>query len=247
MRGDLKNGIDGGVDDGLSRGHMRLAELLHDRNAGGVALPEHARQMRARDQIRDQRGGKGGYGARKKPERRRSRRARHFPMAGRRILAPRRLHRHAIDRLAPHRTRQARRRRAGRTRAGAPQPERIEMRQAQRPRAGGGIRATGRASLRDMAERIGAFVAKGGRIRRAAAAHRIENDEERARHAYCATAAASTASMLKAAANRARVYSLRGLPKISCAGPCSTTTPWRMTSTSVASAFTTFRSWLMNI
>ncbi len=80
------------------------------------------------------------------------------------------------------------------------------MRQAQRPRAGGANPRRPRcASLRDMAERIGAFVAEIGCVRGAAAAERIQNEQNGARH-YCATAlSAPTASMRNAAANSARV------------------------------------------
>ena len=58
-------------------------------------------------------------------------------------------------------------------------------------------------------------------------------------------AAYPSASTRKAAANSARVYSFLGWAKISAAGPASTTLPCRITMSSAASAFTTFRSWLM--
>ena len=51
-----------------------------------------------------------------------------------------------------------------------PAPEAVAVAQAQR------------ASLDDMAERIGALIAIGRSIRRAAAADRIEDDDHRAAH-----------------------------------------------------------------
>ena len=54
------------------------------------------------------------------------------------------------------------------------------------------------------------------------------------------------ASILKAAANRARVYSDCGALKISTAAPASTILPLRITIRSLASARTTFKSWLIN-
>jgi MFS family permease len=56
----------------------------------------------------------------------------------------------------------------------------------------------------------------------------------------------STASSSNAAAISARVYACSGRSKTRAAGPCSTTRPARMTTTSSASARTTRRSWLMN-
>src|SRR5215204_2670175 len=63
---------------------------------------------------------------------------------------------------------------------------------------------------------------------------------------YCATTPSGAVSSSKAAANRARVYSLLGLAKTSAAGPSSITLPLRMTMRRLDRAATTLRSWEMN-
>src|SRR5262249_33589881 len=63
---------------------------------------------------------------------------------------------------------------------------------------------------------------------------------------YSATTPSGAVSSLKAAANRARVYSLFGRANSSAAAPSSTTLPWRMTTRPLASAATTRRSCEMN-
>ena len=80
------------------------------------------------------------------------------------------------------------------------------------------------------------------------AALRISQDESvRGEDAHwLTTAASSVASLAKAAANRARVYSFCGARKTACASPLSTTLPRRITMISLASARTTLRSWEMN-
>ena len=64
-----------------------------------------------------------------------------------------------------------------------------------------------RAGLDDVAERVGALVAVGRRVLGAAAADRIEDEENGARHdaPHWLTTPDSVASFAKAAANRARV------------------------------------------
>ena len=160
------------------------------------------------------------------------------------------------------------------------------------------------AGLRDVAERVGALVAVCSRVFRAAAADRVEHDEDGASHvsarsrrsvrdtegpnhrlilramrsiasrrmlqsapsepsgasietrrrrrrssgrggrgaAHWLTTPLCVASLAKAAANRARVYSFCGAENKAVASPLSTTLPRRMTMTSLASARTTFRS-----
>ena len=68
----------------------------------------------------------------------------------------------------------------------------------------GAIAAPVGAGLRQMAKRVGARVAEGARVRRAAAAERVEDDEKRARF-QLATVPLVSAATLKAAANKARV------------------------------------------
>ncbi len=63
----------------------------------------------------------------------------------------------------------------------AAQPEPRQVRHPQRP-APAVLGAAGRAGLHDMPERVGARVAEGGGVRRAAAADRIHHQQERARH-----------------------------------------------------------------
>ena len=63
----------------------------------------------------------------------------------------------------------------------APRPRRGEVRQAERPGAAGLGAAFG-AGERDVAEGVGALVAEGGGVGRAAAADRVEDEEEGARH-----------------------------------------------------------------
>ena len=151
-------------------------------------------------------------------------------------------------------------------------------------------------ACRDMAERVRALVAIRSRVLGAAAADRVENDQDRAGHRlpsptgeglggrqrspassrhlreegapsssfagrephtgrvvrarsrlhWLTTTASSVASLAKAAANRACVYSFCGARKTACASPLSTTLPRRITMISLASARTTLRSWEMN-
>ena len=65
---------------------------------------------------------------------------------------------------------------------------------------------------------------------------------ESQRALHCFTTPTDAASILNAAANSARVYSLCGRAKISAAAPSSTTLPWRITIRRLASAETTRRS-----
>ena len=61
--------------------------------------------------------------------------------------------------------------------------ERVEMRQIERPAPQAlAVAAAKRAGLGDVAERVGPFVAVNLGVPRTAAADRIENDEDRARH-----------------------------------------------------------------
>ncbi len=86
--------------------------------------------------------------------------------------------------------------------------ERVEARQIERPAPQAvAVAAAERAGLGDVAERIRTLVAVGLCVFRAAAADRIENDEDRAGHdvSYWLTTLSSVASLLKAAANSARV------------------------------------------
>ena len=89
-----------------------------------------------------------------------------------------------------------------------PEAERVETGQVERPAPqADAVAAAQRAGLGDMAERIGALVAVGLGVLGAAAADRIENDEDRAadRRAHWLTTPLCVASLAKAAANSARV------------------------------------------
>jgi len=128
-------------------------------------------------------------------------------MAGRRVLAHR-----SLDAKTPLAGRlakaEARRRAPGRGLHRAAKAQLVEIGQFERPRAqAGAVGAPPSAGLRDMAERIGALIAIGGRIRRAAAADGIEHDQDRATHslAHWLTIQLATGSMSKAAANKAFV------------------------------------------
>ena len=110
------------------------------------------------------------------------RRSGKLPMAGRRVLAAR-----GLDAEAPLSARlgerKARRRAAGRSLHRLAEPERFEARQPQgaAPQAVAVALAAG-AGFRDMAERVGALIAVSLGVRCAAAADRIEDDENRAGH-----------------------------------------------------------------
>src|SRR5690606_21958473 len=69
-------------------------------------------------------------------------------------------------------------------------PERTKARHIERPCAHtGGIGCARGTAIGDVAERIAPFIAEGGSIRRAAAAERIQDDEDRAAHATCSSLA----------------------------------------------------------
>ena len=81
-----------------------------------------------------------------------------------------------------------------------------EVRQLEPPAAQAfAIAAAIGAGLGDMAERVGAGIAIGRRIGRAAATDRVQHDQERARHAQSLTAAVLAVSRLSAAASSACV------------------------------------------
>ena len=94
----------------------------------------------------------------------------------------------------------------------------------------------------DLAARKCSAKRLGHRIRRE---FQIDDDGAFHKFAHCPTASVRIAFRSKAAAISAFVYSSAGAPITCSAVPCSTTLPARMTMMSLASARTTFRSWLM--
>ena len=192
MRGDLEHGIGRGVADRLPRPQVLLAELLDDVGARGVPVAEDARKPALGDQRCGQRLRKGGDRLREIAPVEIDRRAGDLPMAGGRVLAARRL-----DPIAPlaagSRQREARRRPPGRGHHRVAEAERVETRKAERPAPQAvAIASAERAGLGDMAERVGAFVAVSRGVVRAAAADRIEHDDDGAGHFSALQPAASS-------------------------------------------------------
>ena len=158
---------------------MLLAEFLDDRRARRMPVAEDAVELAFGDQRRRQQFGKGGDRLGEIAPVEIDRRPGDLPMAGGRVLAARRL-----DAIAPlprgFGQREAGRRAAGRGLHRMPEAERLEAGQAAgaAPQAEAVAEAQ-RTGLGDVAERIGALVAIGSGVLGAAAADRIENDEDR--------------------------------------------------------------------
>src|SRR5208283_3635855 len=171
MRGDLQNRIRRRVADWRLGPNVLGAETLDDLDSRRMAIAEDARKPALGDQGRGQLGRKARLGFWKIPPGLQARRPGDFPMAGRRILA-----RRALDPKTPEpagwlRAREAKRQDSGRGLGGETKTQGVEIRDVQ------GSAALG-AGRRDMAERIGARITKAGSVFGAAAANRIENEEE---------------------------------------------------------------------
>src|SRR6185437_1558659 len=182
VRRDLKHRIGGRVADGLPRPHALLAVILDHRGARGVAVGENAGKPALSDHRFGQPAGEGGNRLREIAPVEIDRSAGKLPMAGRRVLAA-----GGLDSIAPLAARlgkgEERRRAAGRGLHRPAKPERLEARQLQGPAPQAvAIAASLGASVGDVAQRIGALVAVGRRILGAAAADRIEDDEDGAGH-----------------------------------------------------------------
>jgi hypothetical protein len=162
VRGDLEDGVRRRVDDPLAGALMLLAELLDDLRARGRLVAEHtaARSVHERVDhvVREP--------LRVRRERRRRDDAHQLPVAGRRVLALRALEQPPGD------CGRARLRRAALERLDVPEAERLEV---------GQVEAVHGA--RDIAERVGAFVAVCGGIRKRSRAHGVQHDHASARHA----------------------------------------------------------------
>ena len=112
----------------------------------------------------------------------------------------------AVDGVRRDLARQARRKAAGRGFAGEAEAQRVEMGRLERSCAQTlAVGGAARAGFRDMADRVGAFIAEVRGVGRAATAERIENQQDGARHYSAIALPAPTDSMRKAAANSARV------------------------------------------
>jgi hypothetical protein len=180
MRGDLDDAVGRGVADGPAGAQVLGAEVVHDGEAGGVAIAQDTPGSGQSADLRHQSVVEGGLGLRKVGPVPRHRNAGQFPVPRGRVLAARHFSRRAPQALwlGPQPRRPEARGKLDRP----AQPQPVEDRHSQRPRAPD-IRTPRGAGLGDVTQRVGALVAEIGRIRRAAAADRIEHDQEGAVHA----------------------------------------------------------------
>ena len=183
VRGDLQHRVGRGVADRLQRPQVLLAVVLDDRRARGVAVGENARQAcprrsARRSALRERRGSsRENSPSRNRPAFRqspngrtacpcRARSRRHSPTG--------RAARGAQSPAARGRSRPSSHGR-GRAPRGAAASSGPRLRPSRSPLPRG-------AGFGDMAERVGALVAVSLGVLRAAAADRIEDDENRAGH-----------------------------------------------------------------
>jgi hypothetical protein len=160
----------------------------HLGDAGRMAVAENAGQFRRVDKLLHEFRRKARSRVGKMAEAPGQRRAGHLPMARRRVLAEGYFLRAAVNGVRRDIARKARRQSAGRCFARAAEAERVEIGNVQQALAQAiAVGRAARAGLRDMAERIGAFVAEIGGVGRAAAAQRIQNEQDGAGH-YLAAA-----------------------------------------------------------
>ncbi len=210
MRGDLQHGIGRRVANRLQTAQMFLAEFLDDSHARGVLVSKDARKARLGDQRLGEVGRESRNGLTEIAPLEPHRRSSDFPMARGRVFPERR-----FDSITPLAGGLAKTE-AGRGRAGGglhrvAEAEAIEIGQFERAGAqAGAVAATLRAGLHDMAKRVGAGVAIGRGVFGAAAANRVEHDDDRASYRLAhwgasLTASRGSASILNAAANNALV------------------------------------------
>src|SRR5208282_2917677 len=182
VRGDLQHGVRRGVADGLQRAEVLLAELLDDDRARGVTIAQNAGKPAFVDQCGGERLGEGGNSFREIAPVEVDRGSGDLKVAGGRILAAR-----GLDSVTPLPARaihgEAGRRTAGRGLDRVAEAERVEAWKAERPAPQPvPIAEAKRAGLGDMAERVGALVAVSPGVFRAAAADRVEHDDDGAGH-----------------------------------------------------------------
>ena len=179
VRRDLQHAVGRGVEDRLARRDVLDAEVADHRHARGMRVAERAGQPGARDQRLGHRRRDRRVGAREVVPLPGHRNTGELPVPRGRVLAARHLGRRRPD--PGGRRGEARQldRRGGPDRL--PEPERGEVRDVERPGPAGLGPARG-AGLHDVPERVGAFVAEGGRVGGAAAADAVHDQQRRPRH-----------------------------------------------------------------
>ena len=186
MRCDLEDRIGRCVADRLVRQDMLRAEFGDDLRPGGMLVAEDARQFRFTDERLGEVFGKAGDGPGEITPLECHRDFGDLPMAGGRILAAGDLDPVSETRLWRSVMTKVGKRLAGRRLGRLAKAEPVEIGQVKRtfaqPRP---VAAPGRTVRRDMAERIGAFVAKRGGVVGSADSDGIKHDKDRAFHCLC--------------------------------------------------------------
>src|SRR5689334_18992252 len=188
MSCDLKDAVRGGIANRLAGFHMYRTELADDLGPGSVAIAENPGQFRLSAKCIDKRWRKRRFCFWEVSPVEPDRHARDFPMAGGGILASRLLAgaTETTEQCGP--IVQTGRIASGGEMAGLPEAKRGEVGQPQQPLTMRVVRLPARASLGDMADRIGAFVAIARRVRCRADPDRIHDEDHGAHSAILSEA-----------------------------------------------------------
>ena len=175
MGRDLEHAVGRGVDDGLARAHMLVAQPLDDLRARGVTVAEHSRQPAALDQLVEQRFRKCVLRAAEVAPVVEDGHAGHLPVPARRVLARAELGSVAVCAAYGDVAVAALGKAPAAVASRVQQSELREIRYLERP-------ACASAAFGDVTQRVGADIAECVRVRRRSDPEGIQHEDDGAGH-----------------------------------------------------------------